>query len=225
MFLEAWASHLNKDFDLRDEALKNLKRFQPEFPGIADDDDTLLLVETGTAPRKLGDGLDHSYFVYRRGKGFKENRVRIGMGESNLALFPIGDVFYQASTRGGRQIDGILKGKAKFRQTGSAISGALASGSTTLSNMGASGALAGAGAGLAAVTAIVAFKAKPKADTRAWSSLPDTVHVLTLSSKKLAGAEGVIHYLADDVEGAQPDQPLHIQTDPNNNRIALARSR
>ena len=50
-FLEAWASHLNGDFDLRDEALNRLKQLRPNFPGIGNDDDTLVLVETGSAPR------------------------------------------------------------------------------------------------------------------------------------------------------------------------------
>lgn len=225
LFLEAWASHLNKDTDLRDEALKRLKTLRPQFAGIGDKDDTLVLVETGTAPRKLGDGSDHSYFVFRRGKGFKENRAQITIGEATHPLFPMEDVFYQATTRGGREIDKILKGKAQFRQAGSGVSNFLAGSSTLMSGMGVSGTLAGAGAGLAAISAIVAFKAKPKADTRTWSSLPDTIHVLTLSSEKQPASAGTIRYLAGEVEGAQAEAPLQFVTDPNNHRIALARSR
>lgn len=225
LFLEAWASHLNKDADLRDEALGHLKKLRPDFPGIAEDHDTLVLVETGTAPRKLGDGLDHSYFVYRRGKGFKEDRVQVDLAGQPLALYTMEDVFMQANTRGGREIDKILKGKAQFRQTGTGISTTLASAATSFSQMGGSGTIAGAGAGLAAVAAIVAFKAKPKADTRAWSSLPDRLHVGTLSSKNLAAPAGTIRYFAGDIAGAQVDQPLQFQIDPNSNRIALARSR
>ena len=225
MFLEAWASHLNKDNDLRDEALGHLKRVRPNFPGIGDDDDTLVLVETGTAPRKLGDGLDHSYFVYRRGKGFKEDRVRVALGDTQLPLYTVEDVFEQANTRGGRQIDKVLQGKAQFRNTGSNISSTLASTATSFSQMGGSSTIAGAGAGIAAVAAIVAFKAKPKADTRFWASLPDRLHVGTFSSKAQAASGGQIQYLAGEVPGAQADQPLTFQTDPNNHRIAYARSR
>jgi tetratricopeptide (TPR) repeat protein len=158
LFLEAWASHLNHDFDLRDEALKRLKELRPSFPGIADDDDTLVLVETGSAPRKLGDGSDHSYFVVRRGKGFKENRVRVQLGEATQDLVPMEDIFYQATTRGGREIDKILKGKAEFRQTGAGISSVLADSSVTFSQMGGSSTIAGVGVGLSAIAAFAAFR-------------------------------------------------------------------
>lgn len=225
LFLEAWASHLNHDFDLRDEALNRLKQLRPSFPGIADDADTLVIVETGAAPRKLGDGSDHSYFVFRRGKGFKENRVRIELGDTTEDLYPIEDIFYQATTRGGREIDKILKGKAEFRSTSAGISGALADSSVAFSQMGGSSTVAGVGVGISAIAAIVAFKAKPQADTRFWGSLPDTVHVLTFSSKKLPATQGVVHYLAGDVPGAQADDPLQFQTDPNGHRMAMERSR
>lgn len=225
LFLEAWASHLNGDTDLRDEALAHLKQLRPDFAGISEDDDTLVLVETGSAPRKLGDGSDHSYFVFRRGKGFKENRVQVDFGSEPATLFPMEDVFYQATTRGGREIDKINKGKAEFRQTGAGISSALANTSVAFSQMGGSSAIAGAGAGLAAIAAIVAFKAKPQADTRYWGSLPDIIHVGTFSSKKVPSSQGVVHYLAGDAPGAQADDNLQFFTDPNGRRIAMARSR
>lgn len=225
LFLEAWASHLNHDADLRDEALRHVKQLRPDFPGIAEDDDTLVLVETGAGPRKLGDGSDHSYFVFRRGKGFKENRVRVQLGDTNQNLYPIEDIFYQATTRGGREIDKILQGKAEFRSTSAGISSALADSSVAFSQMGGSGAIAGVGVGISAIAAFAAFKARPQADTRYWSSLPDTVHVWTFSSKKLPAAEGVVHYLAGDAPGAQADDALRFQTDPNGHRMAMVRSR
>jgi tetratricopeptide (TPR) repeat protein len=225
LFLEAWASHLNHDIDLRDEALRHLKQLRPEFPGIADGDDTLVLVETGSAPRKLGDGSDHSYFVFRRGKGFKENRVRVQFGDTSEDLFPIEDIFYQATTRGGREIDKILKGKAEFRSTTAGISSALADTSVTFSQMGGSGTIAGVGVGISAIAAFAAFKARPQADTRYWSSLPDIVHIRTFSSKAMPAGEGVVHYLTGDAPGAQADDVIHFQTDPNGHRMAMVRSR
>lgn len=225
LFLEAWASHLNHDIDLRDEALAHLKQLRPDFPGIADDDDSLVLVETGSAPRKLGDGSDHSYFVFRRGKGFKENRVRIELGDTSEDLYPIEDIFYQATTRGGREIDKILKGKAQFRATGAGISSALADTSVAFSQMGGSSTIAGVGVGISAIAAFAAFKARPQADTRYWSSLPDIVHVRTFSSKKMSASQGVVHYLTGDALGAQADDPLQFQTDPNGRRMAMVRSR
>lgn len=225
LFLEAWASHLNGDNDLRDEALGRLKGIRAGFPGIEEGDDTLVLVETGTAPRKLGDGLDHSYFVFRRGKGFKENRAEIALGETRMPLYPIEDIYFQATTRGGREIDKILKGKAEFRQTAGGVSTFLADSSVAFSQLGGSGSIAGAAAGIGVIAAIAAFKAKPKADTRQWTSLPDTVHVETFSSKKIGASEATVRYLTGETPGAAPDQPLRFEADPRGARLALARSR
>lgn len=225
LFLEAWASHLNGDAQLRDEALKYLKAMRPEFPGIEDGQDTLILVETGTAPRKLGDGSNHSYFVFRRGKGFKENRAVIDLAGTEVPLYPMEDIYYQATTRGGREIDKILMGKANFRQTAGGISDALANGSTVVSRMGASNTIAGIGAGLAVVSAIAAFSSKPKADTRTWLSLPDTIHVATISSKQRPAEKAVVRYFAGDIPDARPDNTLSFLTDPNGRRLALVRAR
>ena len=220
LFLEAWASHLNGDDDLRDEALKYLGAMRPDFPGIKDGQDTLILVETGTAPRKLGDGSNHSYFVFRRGKGFKENRAVIDFAGTEVPLYPM-----EAATRGGREIDRILQGKANFRQTAGGISNALATGSTVVSRIGASDTIAGIGAGLAVVSAIAAFSSKPKADTRAWQSLPDAIHVATLSSKKQPAKEAMVRYFVGDTPDDLPEQSLRFITDPNGRRFAFARSR
>ncbi len=225
LFLEAWASHLNGDKQLREEALKYLQAMRPDFPGIKDSDDTLVLVETGTAPRKLGDGTNHSYFVFRRGKGFTENRAIIESAGTETTLYPIEDIFYQATTRGGREIDKILQGKANFRQTAGGISATLATGSTVVSRMGGGDAIAGIGAGLAVVSAIAAFSSKPKADTRTWMSLPDTIHVATLSSKKQSTDTALVRYFAGDLPDARPQSTIQFLTDPNGRRLALARSR
>lgn len=230
LFLEAWASHLNGDDDLRDETLKRLKALHPEFPGIGEDDDTLVLVETGTAPRKLGDGVNHSYFVFRRGKGFKENRAELVLGGSTMPLYPIEDIFYQATTRGGREIDKILEGKVAFRQTTGTIGSVLSDSSVILaqqSALGNAGGMGGVAAGLGAVGALsllISANAKPRADTRQWSSLPDTVHIATLASKKLAAREATVRFLRDGAP-AHDDKVLNIETDTNGAGIAWVRSR
>ena len=84
LFLDAWASHLNGDADLRDETMVQLKKLRPSYGGIGEKDDTLVLAETGQAPRKLGDGASHSFFVYRRGKPILENQVQVMNGAAAL---------------------------------------------------------------------------------------------------------------------------------------------
>jgi hypothetical protein len=225
LFLEAWASHLNGDRDIRDEALKQLKVFRPDFPGIANEDNTLVLAETGTSPRKLGDGMDHSYFVYRRGKGFTENRAELAVGETRVPLYPMEDIYWQASTRGGREVDKILKGKASFKKTTTGVATGFANGSALISQMGGGGAISGAAAGIGAIAFFVSVKAKPKADTRQWASLPDTIHVRSLPSSRVSGAEPLVEYLSGSAPTELTGQTVKVETDPRGNRIVFARAR
>lgn len=224
-FLEAWASHLNGDKDLRDETLKRLKTLRPDFPGIDEADDMLLLAETGLAPRKLGDGANHSYFVFRRGKGFKEDRAALAMGSERVLLYPIEDIYRQASTRGGREIDQILEGHVRFKQGAGDLGSALTNGASAFSAMGGSGGVAAGVGAVGAIASLIAGGAKARADTRAWGSLPDRVHVATLNSSTMTGADLTLHYLVGDADSDLPPAPVTFLTDPRGRRMAFMRSR
>lgn len=224
-FLEAWASHLNGDEALRDEALARVQKLRPDFPGIADDDDTLVLAETGLAPRKLGDGANHSYFVYRRGKGFKEDRAVLSVGEGQRPLYPIEDIYWQAATRGGREIDQVLEGNVRFKNSTGDVGSALTQGATAFSGLGGGGGVAAGIGAVGAIASLISTSAKARADTRAWGSLPDRVHVATFAAEKL-GAEGpTIVFLAGDGPSALPAAPVSFSTDSRGKRLALLRSR
>jgi hypothetical protein len=223
MFLEAWASHLNGDEDLRDEALAQLSALRKDLPEIGDKDDTLVLAETGYAPRKLGDGADHSFFVYRRGKNIAENEVEIVRGGVAETAYPIEDIYYQASTRGGRAIDKILQGKAKLKQGSGAAGSFLADSSVAFTDLaGASDATAVVG-GVSAVLLIVASKAKPQADVRSWSSLPDTVHVMTFASRGKPPAL-TARFSKDGEAVAGGEKPVRCETDANRKTLCLVRA-
>lgn len=125
LFLEAWASHQNGDKRLEEETMRRLKQIRPEQADLPTDADTLVIAETGTAPRKLGDGASHAYFVFRRGKGFTEDRVEGREGERPVAFTPMEDIFHQATTRGGREIDRMLQGKVAFKQNTGGVGMAL----------------------------------------------------------------------------------------------------
>ncbi|BAK66349.1 hypothetical protein SLG_16740 [Sphingobium sp. SYK-6] len=224
-FLEAWASHLNGDKDLRDEALAKVHALRPDFPGIGESDDTLALVETGTAPRKLGDGLDHSYFVFRRGKGFTENRAELVTAGEQLPLYAMEDVYRQAATRGGREIDQIIKGQVKFKRAANDVGSTLTDTAQVVSALGGDGTVSGALAGVGALASILSGKAKVKADTRTWSSLPDRVHVSTFASGKLGMQDLAVQFLTDGTPTDQPAQQLITIKDPRGRQLALARSR
>lgn len=188
LFLEGWASLRLGDKDLAHAAFAELKKLRPDFPLPQDDDNTLILLETGTAPRKVADGVGHAALKYRRGKLFNEDRVNLNLTQGARQAYPMEDIFFQARTRGGRPIDKILEGKAVFLESGLKIGTALTDtastvilASTLFSNHSSATANIGAAiGGVGGVVTIIAMNAKPHADTRYWRNLPDLVHVYTL---------------------------------------------
>jgi tetratricopeptide (TPR) repeat protein len=223
IYLEAWASHVNRDFDLRDEALALLGRLRTDLPPIGKDDDTLVLAETGFAPRKLGDGLDHSFFVYRRGRDIAENEVEIVRNGEPEKAYPLEDIYFQASTRGGRPVDKILQGKAKLKQNTGTAGSVLADTSVAIADFGGvSDATAAVGA-VSAVLLMVSSKAKPQADVRTWASLPDTVHVMTFASKGKPPALSA-RFLKDGAPAAGAEKPVRCETDENRKTLCLVRA-
>jgi len=187
IFLSAVASGLSGDDYMADLAMEELKTLRPDF----DQDlsgNALVLFETGTSPRKLGDGPGHSELKFRRGKGAPEQTVEIAVNNTDFKnVYPMESIFWQSTSRGGRFVDKILEGKAQFRQVHSEIGSTLADISSTgmlisplFDN---SGNMAGASAalGLLAVTEMaIAQSSRPHADIRYWNNLPDTVHVMLM---------------------------------------------
>lgn len=187
LFLEGWtlqAEGRPKDAAEAWQELGNLGR-DSSLP--KPNHNLLIIVETGKSPRKMNDGVAQNIMVYRRGKRFNDVGARIkGL---NVTLKPMEDVFYQASTRGGRQIDKILNGKAEYRNSSDRVGDQLGSLSSTaqtvdsvIGNGSAGAAIAGVGV-LAGVWQLAGSRVNATADTRYWSTLPDTIHMATTSLK------------------------------------------
>ena len=168
---------------------------------------TVLLVETGTAPRKLPDGAGLAELVLRRGVGFSEETVEATCSGRARRFFPSStdDFFFQASTRGGRPVERILEGKVVFQRKLEATGGAFGSAGDAAgliaaaggnADLGAAGALADLVGGF---SRLIASNAKPRVDTRAWSNLPDRLHILFLPPGDVCPAV-TVHYL--DYTGA-----------------------
>jgi hypothetical protein len=110
----------------------------------------------------------------------------------------VDDLYFQATTRGGRAMDHVLEGKAVFKDvTGGVGAAAIVTGAVLAENRGTETAgLAVLGAGL--LTSIVSAATKPQADTRSWNNLPQFLsfaplkmqpgpHVLTVEFKDASG--------------------------------------
>lgn len=182
------------------EAFSQLHRLRPDLPRLeatAPSPRLLLIVETGTAPRKVSDGINADRLRIFRGRGFEERRVRVQTGTGDVQeLWPMEDVLWQATSRGGRPFDFVLRGKARFADAsadnGSAFGGlgqALAFQGLAQQSNGSEASLRVGGAmrttgsvleGVGAATQLVGAMVNAAADVRYWDNLPDAVHLLPL---------------------------------------------
>jgi len=189
-FLDGWASHCARNKDLAKESFDEVSRLKPDtpLPGLADN--VLLVAETGTSPVKYGDGPKNSLLKYRRGDGFDEAKILWSIGRQSVPGFPIEDIYWQASTRGGRPVDYILAGKVAFKEnaatTGQVMKtvglATMVSGAQLGHNYGGYVGAAGAVVTLGGFIAQgISDAVRPEADARYWDNLPDSVHIRTVS--------------------------------------------
>jgi hypothetical protein len=202
-FLEGWTSLRMGDESNADDAFGRMEMIRPRFPRPDAGHNALILVETGSAPRKVADGIGHSELVYRPGKvGDEISATVIVDGGSVSSCYPLEDFYFQASTRGGRAVDRILEGKLVYRQAGEDVANVLSDFSTALSDVGlisqphSTAGLAVGGA--AAVVSLIASGAEPHADIRYWKNLPHALHAHTA---ELAPGEHTIEVQFYDAAG------------------------
>lgn len=151
---------------------------------------TLLCIELGKGPLRYPIGQYGQLAIFTcKPCGIKKIKVFINekpFGSDKVSLSS--DVFFQAITRGGREMDGILKGQAQFKQTTADMSMACSQTALDIMNQAnlqsstnpyydptsaymAGAAIAVIGLGLAMASAA----ANPAADVRHWSLMPGNI--------------------------------------------------
>ena len=141
----------------------------------------LIISQSGRAPIKIGSGEFGERLSYRHGGAPDRLPVLEIDGKALGAIQTVDSLFYQAVTRGGRELDYILGKQASFKGTTRDVGNvALVGGAVLLAEglssdndgmAAAGGALVAAGAlshGLSALT-------RPRADTRSWRSIPEWI--------------------------------------------------
>ncbi len=208
IFLQGWAARLRGDDVYARARWKEVAAILPAFVPPSPAANVLVVVETGRAPRKVADGVGHYQLKYRRGRDFQEAVVRLGAPFPAEALLAE-DLFFQASTRGGRVFDGKLRAKAAHRQTASDIGMALGNEGSALSAVTTAGTsasnLAGAAQVLGSIALLYSSRVKPKADVRYWRTLPDTIHVFAIEADRASVDAMTAHY--EDESGASVELP------------------
>lgn len=186
--LAGFSSRCAQDASRDAELTKAAVSRDPALAPLADEQHRFLaIVETGAAPRKEAKGKHREQMVVTdAGAG---GEVQLRAGERDLGpTVHAADVYYQASTRGGRPVQSILDGKAQFKDTTDGIGDAALASSSIATQIGNSaGSLAGSyvGLGMLAVglaSKIVSASTTPDADTRYWETLPRDVYAVTMAS-------------------------------------------
>jgi tetratricopeptide (TPR) repeat protein len=186
--LDGWASHCNGDHAMAAESFAEASGYRDTLTRPGEDHNILLIAESGRAPIKLATGDYSEALEFRRGGGFIARKASFEVASRGVGGTLAEDIYWQATTRGGREIDKILAGKAQFKGTSDTVGNglvavgaltALSAGNTT----GNSGEVALAGAAIIVAGMVakgVAAATTPEADVRYWDNLPDRVHVATL---------------------------------------------
>ena len=234
VYLEGWASHLLGDDQLADAAFKEAQKHRPDLVRPGPDDNVLVIAETGNSPVKVAAGKGKAALTFKRGTGFREKTARVAAGGGREQTPNISeDIYWQATTRGGREVDKILKDKVVFKETNKEMGEAL-------TQLGAQGMVLSAqhdsDEGMIAsgvVTAIglvqqgVAASTQTRADDRYWDSLPDSVHLFTYHMEP-ASADPTVTVRFLDPNERELDgltQNVNLEWDTRGNGFAWARSR
>ena len=174
-------------------ARKNARRTS-EPPPYYTKANVLVFLEFGKGPRKYATG-PHAEQL-RFGEQVSVARsVNLRLGTQQFPLVPYDDLQWQATTRGGREMDHILANKAVFKDATGTAALAAAATSIGLANHGQGDAALIAG-GVALVAGIFSAATTPEADIRAWESLP---RYLTFAALELPPGS---HSLAVDFRDA-----------------------
>jgi hypothetical protein len=133
----------------------------------------LVVVEIGAGPAKYGAGKYNSSLKYQ-----EVIPLTFTVSGGGVTAGVAENLFFQANTRGGRQVDSITGGKANWKQ-GTAIAGEalIAGGKVYGLNSAIGGGIAAAGI----ITGLVSSQMKAAADMRVWDNLPHDLYLLNLA--------------------------------------------
>ncbi len=203
--LAGWASQCAGDPGLAKDFYDKAKQKSASIAVPAPEDRTLLLSEAGRSPQKWADGKYQENLRYRQGDVSGGARVTFRLSDAELTGQAGESLYRQAATRGGREVDTILAGKASFKSstanfasgTGQAALIAMqTSNSLASQNFGGANTMAYAGMAMGALSlfsAAASAAAKPQADTRYWDNLPETLMFVTSPP---IGTFGQIEYVS-----------------------------
>jgi tetratricopeptide (TPR) repeat protein len=203
-YLDGFASvKLNGEAkDEFDRAVKNTRGTSapPAYNKAAN---VLVFIEFGNGPKKFATG-GHAEQLRFKEEASVSRSVNLRVDTNQYALVPYDDLQWQATTRGGREMDHILANKAVFKDVtkGVAIAGGVTSfmlaDPNQIARRGYPGEAALIAGGVAAVAGALTLATKTEADIRAWDNLP---RYLTFAPLQFAPGEHNISVEFRDANG------------------------
>jgi len=130
-----------------------------------------LFVDYGEGPRKIATGQYREKLQFAGGTS-PVRSARVLVDSTSTTAPPYDDLYFQATTRGGRAMDHILANKAVFKSTTSAVGDAAIISGAVLSTQSRNNEI---GLGLLAaglISKAISAGTTPQADTRYWENLP-----------------------------------------------------
>lgn len=172
---EAWVKAVEASPRLADPRLAGVAE-RLEF-ALEEQPTLVLLLERGAGPRKTREGRWGQILTYQPGSGGNVAPL-VEIDGVGVPATWLDDLSWQASTRGGRRVDGYLKGKAVFRDV-SLISGQVMFELADDAAYHREGEVAVILAAVGVVFFVSGAIANPAADIRAWEQIPDSYYLVT----------------------------------------------
>lgn len=160
-----------------DDGSDSLKRAQAEAkistppPAYDTKANVLFFVEFGDGPTKYATGEYAQHLMFRGGVS-KIRSAQIRLGDKAYQLRPWDDVYFQATTRGGRVMDHILANKAGFKRTTDTVGDAALISGMVLAGRRETQPVALGAVAFGLLSKITAASTTPEADIRTWDNLP-----------------------------------------------------
>jgi hypothetical protein len=138
----------------------------------------LVFFEMGRGPSKYGSGEYGEQLRFRPGNS-RSSVLQLRVAGQTVRAPAVDDLSFQATTRGGRQMDYVLANKAVFKgSTDSFGDAAILSGAILAGTSGRRSAADEVGAGLLVaglLSKVISAATTPSADTRTWDNLPNGI--------------------------------------------------
>ena len=184
-FLQALAQKYLESNQLSQTNLKKFKELKKNFlPENFQFGNSVFIIETGHAPRKVVIGKRGQYLSYKKG-GDKTNLLKIRVLDNTtenqeFSISSVDNIYWQAMSRGGRPIDAIAKNKVIFKDTTETISDISLEIAKDISTYSGNDDALAAALVIGIGAAILSQATKTNADTRYWSNLPSNIFLLNL---------------------------------------------